>query len=105
MELNFETLTKLISKESNNVLDDFIEDISCSIEQVTFLEIANYIKKHIKDYEKVCVTLGKSLKGYSDVACDDEDYLTIEGEDFLILYIHKTISEERYREWIESVGM
>lgn len=104
MELSFETLTKLISEDSNKVLSNFIEDISCSIEEVTFLQIINYILKHQLDYDKVSVSLGKDLKDY-DVAYDDEDCLTAEGEDFLILYIHHTISNERWKEWRRSVGM
>ena len=104
IELNFETLSKILSQESNDILENFIEDIHYSIESLTFLDIAEYILQHLEGYGKVEVVLGKELKEY-DVAFDDEDGLTDIGEDFLIQYIHYTIHREEYEEWRQSVGM
>lgn len=103
-ELNFQTLSELISQESNDILEDFIEDIRCSIESITFLDIAEYILNHGKEYERVCVALGKELKDY-DVAFDDEDGLIDVGENFLIQYIHYTIHRQNWEEWRQIVGM
>lgn len=104
IELNFVTLSKILSQESNDILESFIEDVHCSINSLTFLDIAQYILQHLDDYGKVEVALGKELKEY-DVAFDDEDGLTDEGEDFLIRYIHYTIHRQEYEEWRQSVGM
>lgn len=104
IDLNFETLSKLLSKESNDILENFIEDIHCSIESLTLLDMAQYILHHLKEYGKVCVALGKELKDY-EVALDDEDGLTDKGEDFLLQYIHYTIHRQEYEEWRQSVGM
>lgn len=104
IELNFETLSKILSQESNDILDNFIEDVHCSIESLTFLDIAEYILQHLEEYGKVEIALGKELKDY-DVAFDDEDGLTDEGQDFLIQYIHYTIHRQEYEEWRQSVGM
>lgn len=104
IELNFETLSKILSQESNDTLENFIEDVHCSIESLTFLDIAEYILQHLEEYGKVEIALGKELKDY-DVAFDDEDGLTDIGEDFLIQYIHYTIHREEYEEWRQSVGM
>lgn len=104
IELNFETLSKILSQESNDILENFIEDIHCSIESLTFLDIAQYILHHLREYGKVEIALGKELKDY-DVAFDDEDGLTDEGQDFLMQYIHYTIHRQEYEEWRQSVGM
>lgn len=104
MELNFQTLSKLISKNTEELLEDFIEEVHQMIEHITFLEIAKYILKSKTKYNKLCTYLAKDLKDY-EVAYDDSDDLTCKGEDFLIAYIHYTISKEEWQEWRESVGM
>ena len=104
IELNFETLSKILSQESDDILDNFIEDIHCSIESLTFLDIAEYILQNLEEYGKVKMALGKELKDY-DVAFDDENGLTDVGEDFLIQYIHYTIHKGEYEEWRQSVGI
>lgn len=104
MELNFQTLTKLIKKDTEELLENFIEEVHQMIECITFLEIAKYILKNKSKYNELCTYLAKDLKGY-EVAYDDSDDLTCKGEDFLITYIHYTISEQEWQEWRESVGV
>ena len=103
MDLNLNTLPKIISKEANSILNDFIEDIHCMVEHITLLDIADYILHHKEDYYRVCDVLGKELNDYSDICFENE--LNGEGEDFLIQYIQKTILEDEWAEWKTNIGI
>lgn len=99
MELNFDTLTKILSKESNDILDDFVEYIDCSCENYSLIDIVHEMDRLKGDkYHELITLLSKDLKGY-DVAYDDEDDLTDEGYDFLILYVQYRIINEHRREY------
>lgn len=99
MELNFETLTKILSKESNEKLDDFVEYIECSCENYSLIDIVHKMNELNGDkYHELITSLSKDLKDY-DVTYDDEDDLTDEGYDFLILYVQYRIISEHRREY------
>ena len=103
MELSFDTFRKIISKESNELLDEFIQNIDCSCEYYSLIhicrEIDNYENSH---FHSLITSLSKDLKDY-DVACTDEDDLTDSGYDFLILFTQKEILEEHRREYNTAV--
>lgn len=99
MELNFDTLIKILSKESNKLLDDFIEYIDCSCENYSLIDIVRETDNYgNSQWHDLITSLAKDLKEY-DVAMDDEDDLTDCGYDFLILYVQKTILEEHRKEY------
>lgn len=99
MELNFETLRKILSKKSNELLDEFIENIDCTCENYSLMEICAAIDNYENSaWHNLITNLSKDLKGY-DVAYDDEDDLTYDGYDFLILFIQKEILEEHRRQY------
>lgn len=99
MNLNFNTLTKILSKETNEKLDDFIEHIDCICESYSFIDIVHEIDRLSEDkWHDLITSLSKDLKGY-DVAYDDEDDLTDDGYDFLILYTQNRILTEHRREY------
>lgn len=99
MELNFDTLRKILSKKSNELLDEFIEYIDCSCENYSLMEICgvidNYENSH---YHELITHLSKDLKDY-DVSYEDENDLTYDGYDFLILFVQKEILETHRREY------
>ena len=99
MELNFNTLTKILSKKTNELLDEFVEYIDCSLDNYSIIDIVHEFDKYNGgDRHKLITLLSKDLKGY-DVAYDDEDDLTDEGYDFLILYTQQRIINEHRREY------
>lgn len=103
MELNFDTLTKILSKESNKLLDDFIEYIDCSCENYSLIEIVRETDNYgNSEWHGLITSLAKDLQEY-DVAMDDGTDLTDCGYDFLILYTQKTILEEHRRQYNKSV--
>lgn len=98
MELNFNTLTKILSKETNELLDKFIEYIDCSCENYSLIDIVREFDKYSETpYHDLITSLAKDLKDY-DVAYGDEDDLTDEGYDFLILYTQQKILSEHRKE-------
>jgi hypothetical protein len=104
MELNFETLRKIVSKETNNLLDDFNEYISCSCNDYGLMDICVAIDNYENSkWHELITSLSKDLKGY-DVAMDDEDDLTREGYDFLILFIQNEIITNEWNEWVSAVA-
>ena len=99
MELNFDTLTKILSKETNKLLDKFIEYIDCSLDNYSIIDIVHEFDKYNgDDWHKLINLLSKDLKDY-DIAYDDEDDLTDDGYDFLILYVQNRILSEHRREY------
>lgn len=95
MELNFETLTKILSKESNKMLDDFIVHIFCSCLGYSIIDIVHEIDRLNGDkYHELITSLSKDLKDYG-LSYNGDD-LTDEGYDFLILYVqYRIISNHR----------
>lgn len=103
MELNFDTLREILNKETNELLDEFIEYIDCSCDSFSLIDIINEIDSYdTSEWIRLIEALSKDLKDY-DVSMDDEDDLTDEGYDFLILFVQREILEEHKREYIESV--
>lgn len=99
MELSFDTLTKILSKKSNELLDDFIEYIDCNCENYSLIEIVRETDNYgNSQWHDLITSLAKDLKEY-DVAMDDENDFTDCGYDFLILYTQKVILEEHRREY------
>lgn len=99
MELNFDTLTKILSKKANEKLDDFIEYIDCSCENYSLINIIRQTDNYENSkWHDLISSLSKALKDY-DVAMDDEDDLTSDGYDFLILYTQYKIVSEHRREY------
>lgn len=96
MDLNFDTLTKILSKETNKLLDKFIEYIDCSLNDYSIIEIVHQFDNfNGDDWHKLITSLSKDLEDY-EVACEDD--LTDEGYDFLILYTQQRILNEHRRE-------
>ncbi len=99
MELSFDTLTKILTKESNELLDDFIYHIESRCENYSLIEIVRETDNYgNSQWHDLITSLAKDLKEY-DVAYDDEDDLTDCGYDFLILYVQKIILDEHRREY------
>lgn len=99
MELNFDTFTKILSKGSNELLDDFIDYISCSCESYSLIDIVRETDNYgNSEWHNLISSLNKDLQGY-DVAMEDEEDLTDCGYDFLILYTQITILDEQRREY------
>ena len=99
MELNFDTLQKILSKESNEKLDDFIEHIDCVCDSYSLIDIVHEMDKYsASQWHDLITSLSKDLKDY-DVSMDDEDDLTDDGYDFLILYTQYRILSEHQREY------
>ncbi len=99
MELSFDTLIKILSKESNKLLDDFIEYIDCNCENYSLIDIVRETDNYgNSQWHDLITSLAKDLKEY-DVAMDDENYLTDCGYDFLIQYVQKIILDEHRREY------
>lgn len=103
MELSFETLTKILSKETNMLLNDFIEYIDCKCKSYCLIDICREIDNYREsEWHNLITALSRDLKEY-DVTYDDEDDLTDSGYDFLVLYIQNTILEEHHKEYVEAV--
>ena len=103
MELTFDTLTKILSKETNEKLDDFIEYVDCSCDEYSIIDIVHALDSFNGTlYHVLISSLSKDLKDY-DVSMDDEDDLTNDGYDFLILYTQYMIRREHIREYNLSV--
>lgn len=101
--LNFETLRKILSKKSNELLDQFIEHIDCTCDNYSLMEICSAIDNYENTrYHELITSLSKDLKGY-DVAYDDEDDLTYVGYDFIILFVQNEILETHRREYNMAV--
>ena len=99
MELTFDTLTKILSKETNKKLDDFIEYVDCSCDSYSLIDIVHVLDSYNgTPYHNLITALSKDLKNY-EVAMADTDDLTDEGYDFLILYIQCRIKSEHIREY------
>ncbi len=99
MNLNFDTLTKILSKETNEKLDDFIEYVDCTCDEYSLIDIVRALEKYSETpYHDLITSLSKDLKDY-DVSMDDEDDLTDEGYDFLILYTQYQILSEHRKEY------
>ena len=106
MELNFDTLTKILTKETNEKLTNFIEYIDCVCDSYSLRNIVREFDKYIEYsgtiYRDLITSLSKDLKDY-DVSYDDEDDLTDDGYDFLILYTQNKILTEHRREYNKAV--
>lgn len=103
MELTFDTLTKILSKETNEKLDDFIEYVDCTCDEYSLIDIVRALERYSETpYHDLIMSLSKDLKDY-DVSMDDEDDLTNDGYDFLILYTQYMIRREHIREYNLSV--
>lgn len=99
MDLNFDTLQKILSKETNEKLDDFIEYVDCRSEAYSLIDIVHALDEYSETpYHDLITSLSKDLKDY-DVSMDDEDDLTDDGYDFLILYTQYRILSEHQREY------
>lgn len=99
MELNFDTFTKILSKETNLLLEEFIEHIDCTCESYSLIDIVRETDNYENsEWHDLITSLSKDLQGY-DVAMEDEEDLTDCGYDFLILYVQKTILENHRREY------
>lgn len=103
MELSFETLTKILSKETNQMLDNFIEYIDTTCDSYSLIDIVKESDNYTDtEWHNLISGLANDLKEY-DVTYDDEDELTDEGYDFLILYVQKQILDEHHQEFISCV--
>ena len=103
MELKFDTLTKILSKKTNEKLDNFIEYIDCRCEAYSLIDIVREMEDYSETaFHDLITSLSKDLKDY-DVAMDDEDDLTDDGYDFLILYTQYQILSEHRREYNRAV--
>lgn len=103
MDFNFNTLQKILSKETNEKLDDFIEYVDCRCEAYSLIDIVHALDEYSETpYHDLITSLSKDLKDY-DVSMDDEDDLTNDGYDFLILFVQQQILTEHRREYNRAV--
>lgn len=99
MELSFDTFTKILSKKSNELLEQFIEHINCTCESYSLIDIVRETDNYENSgWHDLITSLNKDLQGYA-VAMEDEEDLTDCGYDFLILYVQHTILENHRREY------
>lgn len=102
-ELSIHTLRKILNKESNKLLDQFIEYIETTCESYSLLDICRATDNYEESsWIELINSLAKDLKDY-DVALDDEDDLTDCGFDLLIIYTQYEITENHRREYNLSV--
>lgn len=96
MELNFDTLTKILSKDTNEKLDYFIEYLDCQCINYSLIDIVREMDGYnASSWHDLITSLSKDLRDYS-VVVSDEDDLTNDGYDFLVLYTqYKILSDHK----------
>lgn len=98
-ELSFKTFRKIISKETNKLLDNFIEYIDCSCDSYSLINIVRQTDNYeASEWHNLISSLNKDLQDY-DVAMEDNDDLTDCGYDFLILFTQDEILNQHRREY------